>query len=76
MGASKGNEEGSDDKGVTHHDHSIFEVLETGDLEINANKKDIFHGCDIEGVYVYSEKRLYDSDKGEYTYYFSDGIDR
>ncbi len=85
MGASKGNESGSDLTGVVHHDGSIIEFLETKNQDNdvsrqdnnkgNADKEDILHGCDIVGAYVYSEKRLYDSTTDEYTYYFSDGLE-
>ena len=75
MGGSKGDEPGSDPTGVVHHDGSIIELLETGGQEDNADKDDILHGCDMVGAYVYSEKRLYDPATGEYTYYFSEGID-
>ena len=75
MGAAKGNEDSWDTSGVVHHKNSIIELLETGNLEINADKQDILHGCDMVGVYVYSEKRLYDYNTNEYTYYFSDGIE-
>lgn len=82
IGGSKGNEPGSDPTGVVHHDGSIFELLETEGVEgrvqrnkdENADKADLLHGCDIVGAYVYSEKRLYDSTTGEYTYYFSESI--
>lgn len=73
MGAAKGDEDSWDTSGVVHHKNSIIELLETGNLEINADKQDILHGCDMVGVYVYSEKRLYDYNTNEYTYYFSDG---
>lgn len=75
IGGSKADESGSDATGVVHHDGSIIEFLETGSLGVNADKADILHGCDIVGAYVYSEKRLYNSTTGEYTYYFSDHID-
>ena len=42
------------------------------DKGVNAKKEDILHGCDIVGVYVYSEKRLYNYQSDHYTYYFSD----
>lgn len=82
IGASKGDEEGSDSEGIVHHDDSIFELLETEGEEgrvqredsENADKEDLLHGCDIVGAYVYSEKRLYDSTTGEYTYYFSESL--
>lgn len=76
MGGAKGDENSWDTTGVVHQKDSIIELLETGDLEINADKWDILHGCDMVGVYVYSEKRLYDKNADEYTYYFSDGIDK
>lgn len=82
IGGSKGDEAGSDLEGIVHHDGSIFELLETegedGRVQRrddeNADKDDLLHGCDIVGAYVYSEKRLYDSTTGEYTYYFSEGL--
>ena len=81
LGASKGDEGDSDETGVVHYDNSIFELLQTTNIEegddvINASKEDLLHGCDIVGVYVYSEKRLYDKNTNEYTYYFSDGMRR
>lgn len=75
LGGSKGDEEGSDPAGVVHYDGSIIELLATKYQGNDANKEDILHGCDIVGAYVYSEKRLYNSTTGEYTYYFSEGID-
>lgn len=75
MGASKGNEPGSDAQGVVHADDSIIEVLALTELDLNVDKYDMLHGCDMVGVYVYSEKRLYDGNTGEYTYYFSESID-
>lgn len=64
------------DSTIVHHKNSIIELLATGDSGSNADKQDILHGCDMVGVYVYSEKRLYDSATGNYTYYFSEGIDK
>ncbi len=77
MGGSKGNEGNSDSVGVVHDDGSIFEflTLAVSDKGKNVAKTDILHGCDMVGVYVYSEKRLYNTETGEYTYYFSESID-
>lgn len=75
MGDSKGNEAGSDNKGIVHTDGSIIEFLTLSapnDSSINVNKEDIFHGCDMVGAYVYSDLRLCDGN--QYTYYFSDSI--
>ncbi len=78
MGDAKGDEKGSSPDGILHHDGSIIEFLGLDNdsfsegENMNCEKEDILHGCDIAGVYVYSEKRLYDSDTGEYTYFFSD----
>ena len=78
MGDAKGDEKGSSPDGIVHHDGSIIEFLGLDNdsfskgENMNCDKEDILHGCDIEGVIVYSEKRLYDPVLKEYTYFFAD----
>lgn len=78
VGDAKGDESGSSSDNIFHYDDSFMELMgiDNDNAKMqgseNADKADILHGEDVIGIYVYEEKRLYDTNNGEYTYYFSD----